>query len=110
MATRTPSSARTAPPSLRSEARALERCSSSRHSGADSGRWRSNARWGGPAPSAARDRRQHLHLGAVADLGAQPTLEADVVPVDVDVHEAAHLTGLVADPPGEQRVLRGERV
>ena len=41
---------------------------------------------------------------------ASPPVEPDVVAVDVDVDEPAHLAGLVADPPGEHRVLGGQRV
>src|SRR3954452_7109537 len=91
-ATRSSSSAPTAPPSPPSEApcrgppRACE--------------W-----WGAGGPStAAGDRGQHLDDAAVPHLRGQPLLEPDVLAVDVDVDEPAHLPGLVTDAAPQQRV------
>src|SRR5690349_5235479 len=55
--------------------------------------------------SAAGDRRNDGDTGAVGGRGLQPLLEADVVVVDVDVHEAAQLALVVQHPGGDAGVV-----
>src|SRR5689334_5865148 len=60
--------------------------------------------------AAAGDGGDDRHLAAVLDGGLQAVGEADVVVVDVDVHEAAQLAGLVEHPGLDPRVRRVERI
>src|SRR3954464_5620011 len=60
---------------------------------------------GGGRRSAARDRREDRHRVAVLHLGVQRTGEADVLVVDVDVHEAVQLALLGHEAVLQARVL-----
>src|SRR4051812_28918612 len=60
--------------------------------------------------SAAGDRRNDRDAGAVRHGGGETLGKADIVIVDIDVHETTEFSGLVENPGGNTRMILFERL